>query len=62
MVLVMNLREIEGREDSPSVGVIDSQSVIVTERGGMSGYDADKKVKRRKRHCPSLEHLAQVAA
>lgn len=32
-VLVMNLREIEGREASSSVGVIDCQSVKTTESG-----------------------------
>lgn len=50
--LAGDYRQLPGKDRSPSVGILDSQSVKCTAVSGQSdtGYDAGKKIKGRKRH------------
>jgi putative transposase len=55
------VRRGAGRKKSPSMGIIDSQSVKTTEQGGPHGKDAFKKVNGRKRHLV-VDTLGMVVA
>jgi putative transposase len=48
--LVPQVRRQAGRDPSPRVTAVDSQSAKTTEMGGERGFDGGKKVKGRKRH------------
>ena len=48
--LVVQVRRRSGKEDSPSLVIIDSQSVKTTDVGGDVGFDGGKQVNGRKRH------------
>jgi putative transposase len=49
-MLYEQARRGAGREACPSVVIMDGQSVKTTERGGVRGFDAHKRLKGRKRH------------
>jgi transposase len=60
-ILVILSREQDGRDATPTTGIIDSQSVKTAENGGPRGYDAGKKIKGRKRHI-ATDTLGHVVA
>jgi putative transposase len=49
-LLYVKVRGQHGKATSPSVGILDSQSVKTSQMGGQRGYDAAKRIKGRKRH------------
>jgi putative transposase len=49
-VLARQVRQQNGKKPTPSVAIVDSQSIRTAEGGAERGYDAGKKITGRKRH------------
>src|SRR3954466_9919554 len=58
--LLMAVRELQGCDASPTLGIIDSQTVKVMAPAGPRGYDNAKKINGRKRHILMDSHLLAV--
>jgi putative transposase len=60
--LLLAVRELQGREASPTLAIIDSQTVKVMAPAGPRGYDNAKNINGRKRHilADSRGHLLAV--
>jgi transposase len=61
-MLLVKVREVEGREASPTAAIIDTQAVKATEKGGLRGIQLDTTQQRKPKASSAMSSSIQSAS
>jgi hypothetical protein len=61
-MLLVKVREVEGREASPTAAIIDTQAVKATEKGGVTGIRSDTTQERRPKASSAMSSSIRSAS
>jgi transposase len=61
-MLLVKVREVEGREASPTAAIIDTQAVKATEKGGLRGVQSDTMQQRKPKASSAMSSSIQSAS
>jgi transposase len=61
-ILLVKVREMEGREASPTAAIIDTQAVKATEKGGLRGIRSDTTRQRKPRASSAMSSSIRLGS